>query len=84
VNSEPKPVRFSHEEAQAKLGHRVCSLLTLDGIAKGTFGRVMQIDEIEKNDFELIIEWDTRIEGKLQHDWFNKEQFEQCLVDEVS
>ena len=84
MKSEPKPVRFSRDEARAKLGHRVRSLVTLDGIAEGTFGRVMQIDELEQNAFELIIEWDVRIEGKLQHDWFNKEQFERCLLEEAS
>jgi hypothetical protein len=82
MSPDQKPVRFNREEAQAKLGRRVRSIIACDGVPTGTFGRVMQLDEIEKNNFEVIVEWYVLIEGKRQHDWFSKEEFEQCLVDD--
>jgi hypothetical protein len=75
--------RFSRKQAQVKLGRRVRSIVQLDGVSAGTYGRVMEIDEIETDGFELIIEWDSRIGEKLQHDWFSKEQYEHCLIDEA-
>jgi hypothetical protein len=42
----------------------------------------MQLDEIEKNSFEVIVEWFVLIDGKHQHDWFSKEQYELCLIDD--
>src|ERR1700694_1869979 len=82
MRPDQKPVRFNREEAQAKLGRRVRSIVACDGVPPGTFGCVMQLDEIEKNDFEVIVEWYVLIEGKRQHDWFSKEQFERCLIDD--
>jgi hypothetical protein len=82
MKPEYRMVRFTGEEARAKLGRRVRSVVTLDGIAAGTSGSVMQVDEIENDGFDLIIEWDTRLDGKRQHDWFSKEQFNQCLIDD--
>ena len=82
MESVKKPIRFSIEEAQAKLGRRVLSLVAVDSVPAGTFGCVRQLDEIEKNNFEVIVEWYVLIEGKRQHDWFSKEQFERCLIDD--
>ena len=82
MEPDDKIVRFTGDEARAKLGRRVRSVVALDGIAAGTSGSVMQVDEIESGGFELIVEWDTRIDGKRQHDWFSKEQFNQYLIDE--
>ncbi len=82
MRPDQKPIRFSREEAQSKLGRRVRSVVGFDGVSPGTFGCVMQLDEIEKNNFEVIVEWFALIDGKRQHDWFSKEQFEQCLVDD--
>ena len=82
MSPDQKPVRFSKEEARVKLGRRVRSIVQCDGVPPGTFGRVMQLDEIEKNNFEVIVEWYVLIEGKRQHDWFSKEEFELCLVDD--
>jgi hypothetical protein len=76
-----KPVRFSREEAQVKLGRHVRSIVQFDAVPAGTFGCVMQLDEIEKNNFEVIVEWYVLIEGKRQHDWFSKDQFDQCLIE---
>jgi peptidoglycan/xylan/chitin deacetylase (PgdA/CDA1 family) len=84
TSAERKSERFSREDADAKLGHRVRSVVELDDVAAGTTGRVMEMDEIEKDGFELIVEWDSRVDGKFQHDWFSKEQYECCLVDETN
>jgi hypothetical protein len=78
-----KPARFSRDEAQEKLGRRVRSVVSLNEIPAGTSGTVMQTDEIEKGEFELIIEWDVRPASKLQADWFTKEQYEGYLNEET-
>jgi hypothetical protein len=75
-------MRFSREEAQVKLGRRVRAVVGVDGVPPGAFGCVMQLDEIEKDSFEVIVEWYVLIDGKRQHDWFSKEKYEQHLIDE--
>jgi hypothetical protein len=82
LNPDQKTMRFSREEAQALVGHRVRTVAGVDGVPMGTFGNVMHLDEIEKDNFELIVEWYVLIDGKRQHDWFSKEQYEQCLIDD--
>jgi hypothetical protein len=77
-----KLLRFTREEAQAKLGRRVRAVVAVDGVPSGAFGCVMQLDEIEKHKFEVIVEWYVLIDGKRQHDWFSKEQYERCLIDD--
>ena len=84
MNTAGKPERFSREKAEAKLGRRVRSVVELDDVAAGTAGRVMEMDEIEKDGFELIVEWDSRLDGKFQHDWFSRERYQRCLVDETN
>ena len=76
-----KPLRFNRKEAEAKLGRRVRTILSLEDIPAGTRGNVMQLDEIEVDGYELIVEWDSLIDGKRQHDWFTKEEYHRCLVD---
>ena len=83
MTPNPKPARFSRDEAQEKLGRRVRSVFLLDEIPAGTCGTVMQTDEIEQGEFELIIEWDVRPANKLQADWFTKEQYEAYLIEET-
>jgi hypothetical protein len=74
--------RFNREQAQAKLGGRVRSVAELSDIPKGATGRVMEMDEITRDEFELIVEWDVLLDGKYQHDWFSKDQYDLCLIDE--
>lgn len=82
MRPDQKPLRFSREEAQAKLGRRVRAVVRVDGVPAGTFGCVMQLDEIEQNNFEVIVEWYVVFEGKRQHDWFTKKEYENCLIDD--
>jgi hypothetical protein len=51
-------------------------------VPKGTTGRVMEMDEIEPNSFELIVEWYSPDRRQLQHDWFTKEEFKRSLIEE--
>jgi hypothetical protein len=73
--------RFNKEQAHAKLGTRVRAVAEFPDIPRGATGRVMEIDEISENEFELIVEWDMLLDGKYQHDWFSKEQYDSCLID---
>lgn len=80
---EQEPVRFSRNEAQEKLGRRVRSVVSLNDIPSGTYGTVMHTDEIEKGEFELIIEWNLRAASDFPHGWFTKEEYERCLIEET-
>lgn len=50
--------RFSELEAQSKLGQRIRSLVEFSGVPKGTTGRVAEINLLEKQGWEVVIEWD--------------------------
>ena len=76
--------RFSRAQAQAKLGGRVRSITDLSDVPKGATGRVMEMDEIDRDEYELIIEWDTLFDGKYQHDWFSKDQYDAYLIEECA
>jgi hypothetical protein len=43
----------------------------------------MQLDEIERNGFDLIVEWSMLVQGKRQHNWFSRDEYERCLIDEI-
>lgn len=74
--------RFSRQEAEAKLGRSVCSRVAIDGIPAGAHGYVMQLDEIDRNGYDLIVEWHQLVQGKRQHNWFSRDEYERCLVDD--
>ena len=76
-------VRFSREEAESKVGGKVRAASDFADIPEGTTGRVIEMDEVEKGGFELIVEWDLLVGGKLQHDWFTKEGYERTLIEFV-
>lgn len=73
--------RFSKTEAEARLGKRVRTKLAIDGIPAGSVGYVMQIDEMERGAFELIVEWYSLVHGKKQHNWFSKDAYSQRLIE---
>lgn len=78
--------RFSKAEAEALLGKQVRTKLAIDGVPAGAVGQVMQIDEMQRGEFDLIVEWSVLVHGKRQHDWFNKDDYHQQLaeVEELS
>jgi hypothetical protein len=76
-------VRFTKQEAESRIGSRVRSKVPVDGIPAGATGHVVQVDEIERNGFELIVEWTLLIQGRRQHNWFSKDDFDRCLMDEI-
>ncbi len=73
--------RFSKSEAEARLGRRVRTTLAIDGIPAGSTGYVMQMDEMERDSFELIVEWYVLVHGKKQHNWFTKDDYSHQLVE---
>jgi len=74
--------RFSKSEAQALLGKQVRTKLAIDGVPAGAVGRVMQVDEMERGAFDLIVEWSVLVHGKRQHNWFSKDDYNQQLAEE--
>jgi len=78
--------RFSRVEAEALLGRQVRTKLAIDGVPAGAVGKVMQLDEMERDAFDLIIEWSVLVHGKRQHNWFSKDDYHQQLaeVEELS
>ena len=59
------------------------SRIAVDEIPAGATGHVVQLDEIERNGFDLIIEWSMLVQGKRQHNWFSKEDYDRCLIGEI-
>lgn len=78
--------RFSRVEAEALIGRQVRTKLAIDGVPAGAVGKVMQLDEMERDAFDLIIEWSVLVHGKRQHNWFSKDDYHQQLaeVEELS
>jgi uncharacterized metal-binding protein len=78
--------RFSRVEAEALIGRQVRTKLAIDGVPAGAVGKVMQLDEMERDGFDLIIEWSVLVHGKRQHNWFSKDDYHQQLaeVEELS
>ena len=73
--------RFSKAEAEALLGRQVRTKLAIDGVPAGAVGKVMQLDEMEHDAFDLIIEWSVLVHGKRQHNWFSKDDYHQQLAE---
>ena len=73
--------RFSRTEAETRLGRRVRTKFAIDGIPAGTTGYVMQIDEMERGGYELIVEWYVLVNGRHQHNWFGKNEYDNELVE---
>ena len=78
--------RFSRAEAEALLGRQVRTKLAIDGVPAGALGQVMQLDDMERGAFDLIVEWSVLVHGKRQHNWFSKDDYHQQLaeVEELS
>ena len=76
-----KRTRFNQQEAQALLGRSIRLLDSFSLVPKGTSGRVVELQEILPDQFDLVIEWDTLSPAGSQRDWFSKDQFEHFLVE---
>ena len=67
---------FTEEEARAKIGKRIRSLLPFSGVQQGITGRVTSAHE-RTGGYDVIVEWDTL---KLR-DWFTKDEYERFLEE---
>jgi len=73
--------RFAADEAQDKIGRRVCLRKQYAGIPAGTNGRVIQADEIHPDFYDLLVEWETPTAGQSAPAWFTQDEFEQYLAE---
>jgi hypothetical protein len=87
--------RFAKEEAEAKIGKRVSSLRKFAEVTHGTLGTVVEVDDMGRGEWDVVIEWDTKpprspliletVEftymrsGKPRRDWYTKTEYETCL-----
>ncbi len=61
---EPSFERFTHSEAQAKVGKRVQTTATFVNVAKGTMGRVVRIKVVDHDPdnghamYDIGVRWD--------------------------
>jgi hypothetical protein len=76
-----KRTRFNQQEARALLGRPVRLLDSFSVVPRGTTGRVVELQEILPDHFDLVIEWDAISLAGAQRDWFSKDQFELYLVE---
>ena len=68
-----KRTRFNQQEAQALLGRSIRLLDPFSVVPKSTTGRVVELQEILPDQFDLVIEWDTLSLAGSQRDWFSVE-----------
>ena len=67
--------RFAEEEARAKLGQRVKTLVEFPGLPKGATGTVADIFHVGDDLFEVIVKWDIPPPNKTCGDWFTKREY---------
>ena len=67
--------RFTEEEARAKLGQRVRSLVLFPGLHRGASGTVADIFHVGDGLFELIVKWDRPHPNRACGDWFTKREY---------
>lgn len=73
--------RFIADEAQDKIGRRVCLREQYAGIPAGTSGSVVQADEIHPDFYDLLIEWESPTVGKSAPTWFTQDEYERLLEE---
>ena len=74
-------IRFTQQEAGAKVGVRVRTLSDLPAVPAGATGRVIAYTEVEPAGFDVIIEWDTAGRGRPVRDYFTRDEFERLLSE---
>jgi hypothetical protein len=71
---------FTRAEAQAKIGTRVRSRVTLAGIPRGATGTITRVDRvIDGYDIEVAWVWPGRRTPWI--DWFTRAEYEAHLVE---
>lgn len=78
--------QFSKQEAGSKMGRTIRSLGEFPGVPKGTTGHVVDLEEMGRAGFAVVVEWDVprRQFGTKQEpirDWFTKDEYERFLVE---
>jgi hypothetical protein len=78
--------QFSKQEAESKMGRAIRSLGEFPGVPKGTPGRVVDLEEMGRAGFAVVVEWDLpqrQFTAKQEpiRDWFIKEEYERFLVE---
>jgi hypothetical protein len=76
-----KPKRFTTDDVCRLVGRNVRSLIQLSVIPKGASGRIVAAQEMEPGSFDLIVEWDRAPAGSPDRDYFNRDEFERCLIE---
>jgi hypothetical protein len=71
---------FSFEEATAKAGKRIETLIDFSGVPKGSTGVVVRYDEAGSG-FDVGIQWDLTDRSKPLVDWFSKDEYEEFLIE---
>lgn len=76
-----KAKRFTEEEADHLMHRRVRLVVEFSDIPRGTAGQIVAKEEIEPGGFDVLVAWDEPASKLYSHDWFTKEEFDQCLVE---
>ena len=76
-----KGKRFTEEEAERLMQRRVRLTVEFSDIPQGTCGKVVAKEEIEPGGFDVLVAWDEPASKLYSHDWFTREEFDQCLVE---
>lgn len=82
---------FTQAEAAAKVGRTVRSRVEFSGIPKGSRGKAVKADPmghslkggVKAEVWDVVIEWEDDSRTKPIRDWFNKDEYEQFLEEDV-
>ena len=72
---------FTREEAEGYVGRAVRSLVAISTLPKGATGRVVDLVEIQPDQFQLVIEWDSGRASQSLRDWFSRDDYDRDLVE---
>ena len=73
---------FTREEGISHLHKKVRSLCNADFVSvEETKGKTVFVDERREGKYSVVIDWDYSIRGKHELIWYDKKEYEKCIVE---
>lgn len=73
---------FPWHEAARKLGRFVRARCALSFVKPGTFGRVVNLEQVFHGEFTVVVQWNVPFRYKPPLDWFTRNEYD-TLLEEV-
>jgi hypothetical protein len=81
TSSPMTPHRFAKAEAERYVGRTVRSLVVISTHPEGSTGRVVDLQEVLPEEFDLVLEWDLPCSSQPLRDWFSRDDYNRDLVE---